>query len=195
MKIQALWKVVAILIAASFLLSACSERDKVQNAISDRAENRRPYAPVNDVEFKNYDRRQQLADDPTAILWCTSSFSNPSSPMFTVPVVGKLTSGGKRPFPRNVDGDTLDSGGMYGESGEYRFGFTPNNIYADYYGMEVFCTNEPTVWQRQSTTIVMQQDPVLLAAHQKAREALKANNPQEAERILAESIRQIQQGR
>lgn len=161
-----------------------------------KSSQRTSFIPKNDVEFKNYEKRQILADDPTAILWCTSAFPIPSSPLFTVPVVGKLTSGNKRPYATEYHSGNGYSyypelpgpDGMYGSSGEYRYGFTPGGIYADWYGMPVFCTTEPMVWQRESTTIVMQTDPLFSEAHARAREALKAGKPDEARKILEDAI-------
>lgn len=140
----------------------------------------------NDVEFGNYNERQQIADDPTTILWCTSAFPIPSSPLFTVPVVGKLTSGGKRPFNYEPGPD-----GMYGSSGEYRYGFTPAGMYVDFYNLSTFCTDEPTVWQRENTDVVLKLDASLGASHDRAREALDQGNLEEADRILEEAISDI----
>lgn len=172
------------LFAAIVLVAVgCSEQEKSIREAQQRAYNRGAFVPKNDLEFKNYDRRQRLSDDPTAIVWCTSAFPIPSSPLFTVPIVGKITSGGKRPYPNDPGPD-----GMYGHSGEYRFGFTPGGIYADWYNISTFCTSEPTVWQRQSTVIVMENDPTLTAAHKKAREALARGNEKEAYEILSQAI-------
>ena len=144
------------------------------------------YVMKNDVEYRNYNRRQQLADDPTSILWCTSAFPVPGSPMFTIPIVGKLTSGSKRPFP--ISDTQPGPDGMYGSSGEYRYGFTTSGMYADWYNMQTFCTTEPTVWQRQSTTLVMQADPELLRVQTAARAALARGDTAEANRILSAGI-------
>lgn len=161
----------------------CDNQQRAMQEAQNRAENRSAYVPRNDLEFNNYDRRQQLSDDPTAILWCTSAFPIPSSPLFTVPIVGKLTSGGKRPFPADPGPD-----GMYGTSGDYRYGFTPADQYAEWYNMPTFCTTEPTIWQRKETVIVMQNDPELLTAQNAAREALKKGDTKEANRILENAI-------
>lgn len=172
---------------------AAQSRKKAEEMSSQRA----AYVPKNDIEFKNYNRRQELADDATAILWCTSAFPIPSSPLFTVPIVGKITSGGKRPYATEINmcGSSMSyypelpgPDGMFGPSGEYRYGFTPGGIYADWYGMPTFCTTEPMVWQRESTTIVMQTDPLFSEAHKRAREALKAGKEDEARKILEDAI-------
>lgn len=178
-----------------------TESQKAQNEAINKASKRSAYVQKNDIEFKNYDRRQRLADDPSAILWCTSAFPIPSSPLFTVPIVGKLTSGGKRPFPteQNISGgagyyypELPGPDGMYGSSGEYRFGFTPAGVYADWYNMPCFCTTEPTIWQREKTEIVMQIDPELMDAHLKAKQALESGDPKKAQDILEQTINNIQ---
>jgi len=196
--------VVLVLTCLSLAIASCiNEPVSVMEAraeVQERIEGRNYYVPQNDLEFRNYNRRQILADDPTALLWCTSAFPIPSSPIFTVPIVGKLTSGNKRPYPvdRNPDYTTdrfLEApgpDGMYGTSGEYRYGYTPGGIYADWYNMPTFCTTEPTIWQRESTVIVLQTDPILAEAHRLAREALAAGNEGEATRILEEAVNTIQ---
>lgn len=160
-----------------------------------QAEQRQPYVQQNDIEFNNYNARQKIADDPTTILWCTSAFPVPSSPLFTVPVVGKLTSGNKRPYATGGYGSLSElpgPDGMYGSSGEYRYGFTPAGVYVDFYNISTFCTTEPTIWQRESTEIVLQIDPDLLDAQRRAREALQKGNNQEATEILEEAIKKAQ---
>jgi hypothetical protein len=173
-----------------------TEQQKSQTEAVQRAADRHPYVPKNDLEFKNYDKRQRLADDPTAILWCTS-FPWGHKP-FTVPVVGKLTSGAKRPYPTEqvYNGTTSQwypelpgPDGMYGSSGEYRYGFSPAGIYQDFYNMPTFCTMEPTVWQREETTIVLKIDEGLQKAHSAAQQALKSGKPAEATKILEDAIR------
>jgi len=204
-----IFKIVAVMMLTAFLFIAAGcantgEKNVAQKQAEEKALGRTPYEMKNDVEFNNYNRRQVLADDPTVILWCTSAFPVPSSPLFTVPIVGKLTSGGKRPYPtqitRTYDGDQYfpeipgpDS--MYGSSGEYRYGFTPAGVYADFYGISTFCTTEPMIWQRESTKIVMQSDPTLLDAQNKAREALKNGDSTGAEKILEEAVKKAQGGK
>jgi hypothetical protein len=173
---------------ASVLAVSCADRTPQEQSAEEareRASSRRAFVQQNDIEFKNYDRRQVLADDPNAIIWCTSSFPIASSPLFTIPVVGKLTSGSKRPYPK--DGRPGPDG-MYGSSGEYRYGFTPTGVYADWYGMPVFCTTEPMVWQRKHTTVIMDTDQELLAAQKEAQAALGRGDSAGASKILSAAI-------
>lgn len=199
--------VLLALFSISMLIPGCDEfqtkADQSREEAMQKMNERKVYIPKNDLEFNNYNRRSELADDPTAILWCTSAFPIPGSPLFTVPIVGKLTSGAKRPYQTmQAYADTTGKyypelpgpDGMLGSSGEYRYGFTPGGMYADWYGMAVFCTTEPMVWQRESTTIVMQADPVLQEAQVRARAVLKRGTPAdaaEASRILEESIKSV----
>ena len=159
--------VIAIMVGAVACGGATpnTRNDAVQEAV-DAAQAHTIYVTKNDLEFQNYNNRQILVDDPSTIIWCTTAWQFPGSPMITVPIVGKLTSGNKRPYPVNQEVIDTDTGGrvyypelpgadgMYGTSGEYRYGFTPAGLYVDFYGMQTFCTNEPTVWQRENTVII-----------------------------------------
>lgn len=175
-----------------------------QKAALERVQTRVMYEPKNDIEAKIYNRRQRIADDPTTILWCTTAFSTPGSPLVTIPIIQKLVSGNKRPYPTHMaaKGSTDTTyypelpgpDGMYGSSGEYRYGFTPTDDYLDFYNMETLCTTAPLVWQKEATTLAMQADPALLEAHKKARAALKLGQPELAGKILADAIANNQKG-
>jgi hypothetical protein len=201
--------VVALSIVAVFVLmaDACSgsssstPQENAQAAAANKAANHVIYVPHNDVELQNYNARQKLADDPTTLLWCTSAFPIPGSPMFTVPVLGKLTSANKRPTPTSQVQSYYQSGGsyspdlpgpdgFYGSSSDYRYGFTPGGVYVDFYNLQTFCTTEPTVFQRQSTKIVMQVDANLAAAQLQAQAALRAGNAAQAQQILQQALGQ-----
>jgi hypothetical protein len=153
-------------------LSSCdTPQYNAQMEAQRRAENRAAYVPRNSLDFLNYDRRQRISDNPTTIVWCTMFPPTPGVRPITVPIVGKLTSGGKRPFASDPGPD-----GMYGSSGEYRYGFTPDGNMADIFNMASLCTTEPTVWQRNSTEIVVTIDPGLAAAGDRAEAQLKAQD-------------------
>lgn len=185
-----------IIIAASALvlgigaLAACdSATTSQQDQAVQRSQARQNYVPKNDVEGRNYNARQKLADDPTSIIWCSIYPTNPNVKAYTVPIVGKLTSGNKRPFPTSqVDGNNVSytpelpgPDGFYGTSGEYRYGFDPSGVYYDLYNVETVCTSAPTLIQRQTTTIAVTAQPSSLAgADARAEAALKvcrAKNP------------------
>lgn len=154
-------------VAAFMLLSAGSctpapttNADQANQTAADRAN----YTPKNDVEGRNYNARLKISDSPATLIWCSVYPTNPNVKPFTVPIAGKLTSGNKRPFPgQNPHGDgngtwyteQADAQGMYGTSGEYRYGFDPAGNYHDFYGMEVYCTTVPTVIQKNTTEIAI----------------------------------------
>lgn len=151
-------------------LAACSPQEVAMQQAAANAANRSAYIAKNSLDFNNYDRRQRLSDNPSTIVWCTAVFSQPGAPMITVPIVGKLTSGGKRPFAAS-DG-TAGPDGMYGPSGDYRYGFTPGGNMVEFTGIATFCTTEPTVWQKEKTTLVIETDQTLKAAADQASEHL-----------------------
>lgn len=166
---------VAAFALAVMALSACSgpsggpSNKSAQEQAQDRAKTRTNYVPKNDVEGNNYNARQRIADSPSTLIWCTAFPTNPNAKPVTIPIVGKLTSGNKRPYPNlrefhgGADGTVSGSDyfnpelagpdGMFGSSGEYRYGFRPDGVYVDFYNLETYCTSAPTVFQKQSTTI------------------------------------------
>lgn len=152
--------------------SGCSS-DETTNpkAGEEIAKSRVVYVPKNDVEGKNYNGRQAISDNPSTILWCTYYPTNPNAKPVTVPIVGKLTSGNKRPYPTEkqiIDGDTpglefnpevAGPDGMFGSSGEYRYGFDPAGNYHDFYNLETYCSTLPSTFQKNSTEIVLVGNP------------------------------------
>jgi hypothetical protein len=158
------------------------------------------YIPRNGLELRNYNWRQEVGDDPTTILWCTFVFPMANIDPITVPIIGKLTSGGKRPFPTEqvqygtgnstYNPELPGSDGMFGSSGEYRYGFGPGgrNEYYDFYNLSSFCTTMPTVFQTNETTIMFETDAEFVAATAAAQQALQSGNPELARDILQEVI-------
>lgn len=137
------------------------------------------YAVHNNVEFNNYNARQLIADDPTTILWCTAYSNNPNVKPMTFPIVGKLTSSAKRPYPTQQIVDRADYNPelpgpdkMYGSSTEYRYGFTPGGVYVDFTDIPTVCSTQPLVYQATETTVVLKVDAQLNAAANAARQAL-----------------------
>lgn len=190
-----------VVIVIALLLGACSglSTTKSQDIAVNKAEDHQVYIPKNDLEFNNYNDRQILADSLTTILWCTIFPPTPGSPLVTTPIVGKLTSGTKRPYATEyVSTYSADKytpelpgpDGMFGPSDpNYRYGFTPGHNYWDYTAIPMVCTDEPTVWQKESTTLVLDTDQQLLEAQKRAQDALARGNKDEAEAILAEAIK------
>lgn len=158
-----------LVVGCAVALTACGQDHTVKSTAQDKAidtaKTRNNYAPVNDIEGHNYNARMTLADNPATIIWCSAYPANPNVKPFTVPIVGKLTSGNKRPYPTAVV-ETFDrygsynpelpgSDGFYGTSGEYRYGFSPDGQYHDFYNLETYCTSEPTLIQKNTTDIAV----------------------------------------
>jgi hypothetical protein len=180
-----------------------SVADKVQQQMNTRGET---YVPTNNVEFNNYNERQKISDDATTILWCTYFPPTVGQEPFTVAYVGKLTSGTKRPYATTqaklmggYSGSSSSFGnswdvtynpelpgpdGMYGASAEYKYGFTPAGIYAESESMSTFCTTELTVWQKNTTSVVVKSDGDTGKIQQDAKAALKAGDKAKALQIL-----------
>jgi hypothetical protein len=198
-------KALGVVIAALAVvgLSACeegapapkTERQQVEEQASERAG---VYIPQNDVEFNNYNKAQELYDNPSSIIWCTTTWGNASAPLVTVPVAGKLTSSSVSYFP-NQEKVTADLGewngdmlvearsvdGMYhGSPGPYRFGFTPGGQYVDFTNMPTFCTTALTEFQRQSTEVSISNDDVSATIQEQAETALQSGDADEAQRLL-----------
>ncbi|QDF15436.1 hypothetical protein SEA_MOLLYMUR_76 [Gordonia phage Mollymur] len=185
-------------------LTACgpsedsSSQDSKDKAAVEQQTNQRggAYVPKNHVEFNNYNKAQELYDSPNTIIWCSASFPNDNAPLFTVPIRGKLTSSSVSLFPSEVAGAGGQSGwtytpeqksvdGMYhGNPPAYRYGFTPGGEYVDFFGLETFCTTQPTKFQREKTEISLSVDPGLADAQKRAQEALAKGDVAGAQKIL-----------
>lgn len=156
-------------VVALGLLVGCGTDKVVKSTAQDKAiqtaKTRANYVPVNDLEGRNYNARMVLGDNPATIIWCSAYPTNPNVKPFTVPIVGKLTSGNKRPYPTQIviipdnygsyNPELPGSDGFYGTSGEYRFGFDPGGQYHDFYNIETYCTSEPTLIQKNTTDIMV----------------------------------------
>lgn len=181
------WKKLLIIPAALAALlattaGACDDSTPAKPG-TDIANNRQNYTPKNDVEGHNYNARQTIADNPSTLIWCTAYPTSPNAKAFTVPIVGKLTSGNKRPYATSQAGAGGGSGwtytpevagpdGMYGTSGEYRYGFDPAGNYHDFYNLETYCTTVPNIVQKEQTTIIVKADTDLNTIDQKVEKAL-----------------------
>lgn len=144
----------------------------------------------NTVERRHYDMRRDISQDPTTVLWCTFAFPHSGSELVTIPIVGKLTSGGKRSFGQT--GEEPDEYGMYGSSdSQYRYGFGPGGKaeYSDFNQMPMYCTTVAKTYQVKSTAL-MQPDEKLNAAALRVRELLRAGKPDEASAVLGQAIRE-----
>lgn len=197
-KVTQAWAVVSTLLLIAIIVAACSSQSQALDQARQNAANRVYYVPVNDVEGRNYDWRLRMSDDPAQIVWCTMFPPTPGVKPFTVPITGKLTSGGKRPFPIESGSgyENPDAQGMYGSSGEYRYGFGPTGMqeYYDSYQMPTFCTTQPLVWQAELTVIVQEKNGILQDASVRAHDALTNGDTAGAAQILNDAIKQLQGG-
>lgn len=172
-------------------------REDQLNQSQKRFDARTPPDVTGDAEYQNYIRAQEdVYDDPSNILWCTAAFPNATSPIFTTPIAGKLTSSSVSYYP-NEKLETVDVGEAYGEilveaqsvdgmyhgsPGPYRYGFTPGGQYVDYTGMAVFCTTALTAFQQQTLelSVVATADEFT----EQAEEALRDGDPEKAQDLV-----------
>lgn len=163
-----------------------SQESQINRAAGDRV----AYVPHHNVEFNNYNESQKLYDDPATIIWCTTTWGNPSAPMVSIPIAGKLTSSSTTFFnPSHIvySGDTgltaigsRSVDGMYHPNPpQYRFGFTPGGQYVDFFNMPTLCTTALTKFQRQQTKVSLTVDPTAEHATKQAEAVLKAGTLQD----------------
>lgn len=196
----------AATLLAAVMLTACGSDTRVTNQtaaaaakVERHARARAPYLPSRDVEFNNYNAAQKLYDDPTTIIWCSTTWGNASAPIVTVPVAGKLTSSSVSYFPSDsvldygseghpvVERKSVD--GMYhGTPPPYRYGFTPGGQYVDFFNMPTVCTTQPTKFQRQKTDVVVSIDAGLSNAQKQASALLKQGRKAAAQRVLENAL-------
>lgn len=186
--------------AASLVLltTACTaetSREAQLQETSGRFDNRAAPVVTGDAEYSNYVRAQEdVYDDPNTILWCSSSFPTATSPIFTVPIAGKLTSSSVSMFPGESVGGGSSSGyykeenvsvdGMYhGSPGPYRYGFTPGGVYVDFTNLSVFCSTSLVEFQRQALNITASESQVE-ATQTQAEDLLRAGDQAGAQNLL-----------
>lgn len=197
-----------LLVISVGVLAGCGDSGNKQASqsqqVDKRANQRQAYLPSHDVEFNNYNRAQQLYDSPSTILWCSTTWGNPSAPIVTVPISGKLTSSSVSLFPStqtvidtNTTGKTYSPerrsvDGMYhGSPPPYRYGFTPGGQYVDFFNMQAICTTALTKFQREKTQVSLTIDKGAQDATTKAEKVLK-NGTDKTGVISPEARRQAQ---
>lgn len=189
--------VLATTIGLAFSLAACDAPQQTSQAkqVYKKASKARAYIPQNDVELSNYNRAQELYDQPASIIYCTAFPSNASAPIVTVPIAGKLTSSSTTFFApeyrsSNSSGSAVtlpnrSVDGLYHPNPpQYRYGFTPGGQYVDFANVETICTTALTKFQREQTKLSITVDQSAKSATAKAEAALKAGKNEEAQRIL-----------
>lgn len=190
---------VAVLMLAACETTSATESDKADHQVNERANKRKPYLPRNDVEFKNYNAAQKLYDDPNTIIWCSTTWGNPSAPIVTIPVAGKLTSSSTTFFSpdRLVDHGNYSwsvvqsrsvDGLFHPNPPQYRYGFTPGGQYVDFFTMPTLCTTALTKFQRQKTEVDVSVDGAAAKAQKTAEDALKQGRHGAAQRALENAL-------
>lgn len=149
---------------AAITLSACEDMSPSESRqVEHKAQDFEAYLPTNNVELDNYNRAQELYDDPAAIQWCTAFPSSNSAPIITLPIAGKLTTSATSYFnpQERVSGSngavslpTRSVDGLYHGDSFYRYGFTPGGQYVDFSNsLELLCTTALTEFQRENTFV------------------------------------------
>jgi hypothetical protein len=204
-----LLRVAAIVVAialTSLIVAACGgsehnsdARDTASKAAEANREKFTPYIPKNEVEGKNYNKSQELYDNPNTILYCTILPTNPTLKAITIPIAGKLTSSSVSAFPSqeihydNEGGNTVTErasvdGLFHGSPPPYRYGFTPGGNFVEVWsGDEGICTTSPTEIQTQTLSVGFEGS--VDAATAEAEKALEAGEPAKAEQIIAEGVK------
>ena len=200
------WFGLLFFVVVVIALSGCEDKTgapatqrQIQQQVKQRQEARTVYVPQNDVEFRNYNWRVEVADDSTTILWCTFFPPTVGQEPFTVPVIGKLSSSGKRPFPKlkamtgsstyTYTPEERQPDGMYGESSLYRYGYGPQGkgAYMDFTDLPSFCTLLPTVWQQNETRIIIKQSDMLNEISSQVRKAMQEGRLDDALELLGQA--------
>lgn len=203
------WLKLSVALAAVLIialgLAACGgssdDNSPQRNTASQEAEKNRenfaPFIPHNEVEGKNYNRSQQLYDNPNTILYCTVLPNNPTIKPITVPIAGKLTSSSVSAFPSqeihydewgNSVTEKASVDGLYhGSPPAYRYGFTPGDQFVELWsGDEGFCTTSPTEIQQETLNLTISGN--VDSATAQAEKALAEGNGQKASKILKEGV-------
>ena len=183
------------LVACGSSSSPSSAKNVAEDEVNANQNKFVPYVPHNEVEGHNYNRAQELYDNPATIIWCTAFPQSNTDPIVTIPVAGKLTSStvSARPSNRatgiNEGGVTVENSsidGLYhGTPPPYRYGFTPGGQYVDFFNMPTICTTQPLEFQKES--ISLKPAAALSAATNEAEEALEGGAKAKAQHLLAAS--------
>jgi hypothetical protein len=182
--------IIGVLLAL-IVIAGCgadSERDHARQEARENNKHFIPYIPRNGVEGANYNKAQELYDDPSTIIWCTAFPQSSTEPLITVPVAGKLTSSTVSAFRSEdeIQGVALEAesvDGLYhGTPPPYRYGFTPGGQYVDFFNLPTLCTTQPLKFQRQSVSVTV--DSGLNSATQEAEKALSNGDKKKAQAIL-----------
>ena len=181
------------LLSGYFLLSSaesCNPDQRVLQMNRDQAAVKIDHS----VERDSINKRLQLANDPTQIMWLYA-LSDVGTVVMNSPVVGKVSSSGKRLEPKtgtylNSDGcaqgtlayvagepyctqEIMGADGTYGDSDSYIYWFTPEGQYFQWSGKYIV-SNAPLKIEKPILN-VRDIDRQELERGKRAEEALKAN--------------------
>lgn len=186
---------------AALVAVGCNEgtaNDQARKQANQNGENFKPYVPgTPNTEQNNYNKAQELYNDPSTIIWCTAFPASPAAPIVTVPVAGKLTSSTTSAFSPDagIEIPGSDNGGVgaarsvdglyHPNPPPYRYGFTPGGQYVDFFNLETLCTTQPLKFQRENLAITP--DSALSNADAQAQQALKNGDPKTAQAILQQA--------
>lgn len=183
---------IALIALLALGLSACggtSERDRAKDEVAANTRKVVPYVPKNQIEASNYNKKEELFDNPNTIIWCSAFPPGSNYPVITIPVAGKLTSSSVSILPSNHgtnDGvvESADVDGLYhGSPPPYRYGFTPGGQYVSFEGgLATLCTTQPLEIQRESVSVKVAGS--LDKASKEAEAALEAGDKQKAQALL-----------
>lgn len=194
---------VLILAVGCGAVAAKSGLDRIDHIMNEDSTQKQVFTPPlpNSPDFRNYNQAQRLYASQTSIIWCTTTWGNPSAPMVTVPIQSKLTSSSVSIFPSSRSyrggGDSTDEftperrsvDGMYhGSPPPYRYGFTPGGQYVDFFNMPTLCTTALTKFQRAETKLALAVDDTAKAADLQAQAALRRGDHAQAQAILEAAL-------
>lgn len=182
-------------------VAASSGLDKIDEVMNRDSTIKKVFTPPlpESPDFLNYNQAQRLYASRTSIIWCTTTWGNPSAPMVTIPVQSKLTSSSVSFYPSSRVKVYENSGeytperrsvdGMYhGSPPPYRYGFTPGGQYVDFFNMPTLCTTALTKFQRQETKVALSVDDAAKAADAQAQAALARGDHAGAQKILEDAL-------
>lgn len=195
-RIRTVLAIMAVAAAAAF--AGCSDgstpHDQAQAASDANTRAFKAYVPgTPNTEQTNYNKAQELYNDPSSILWCSVLSQSSTAPIITVPIAGKLTSStttaNQPEYAKTTGGDSavaLPSASVDGlyhpNPPPYRYGFTPGGQYVDFFNTPTVCTTKPLEFQRQSVSVKV--DSSLSQATARASQALHSGNEDKAQAIL-----------
>lgn len=173
------------------------KRGDVQKQVAANRKEQRVEVPGPDnAELRNYNKATKTYNDENTILWCTTTWGNPSAPLVTIPVRGKLTSSTTSFLSPDAfydrgnyswqTGSNFSIDGLYHPNPpKYRYGFTPGDQLVDFSeSMPTLCTTAMSKFQRQKTAISTEGDPGADQLTKRAEQQLRSGDEKGAQATL-----------